>query len=430
MMLALLLSLAGSATPNAAAAGARIDDPPIKVWLNHDDFQRGDKARVNVRVADDGYLIVLRADARGRVRVLFPLDPSDDAFVRGGKTVEVRGRGDREAFSVDDGEGSGLVLAARAVAPFKFDEFVRGDHWDYRVLSARESGDDKEAALVDIVQRMAPDGHFDYDAVTYVVAAARNYSASYYPGYSGLGIGFGWGWPYRYRYGFYSTCYDPFYYDPFVCYDPFPYLPYRYGFSYGYGYRRIYRPFIYGGYAFPNRQRGGAFIARVRTGPGVHMYFKDQVGANASVGGIGPRFRVPQGTLVARARPTAAAVRERAGARRDDVDRQTLFSGRDRPEVRDGRDRPSDRSPSGRDRPEARDGGDRPSDRSTPAAREPERRGRDGGRDPGASSAPRAPSGGDRRVAPPPRAERSSPPSRGGDGGGSRGSSGEGRRGG
>src|SRR2546421_4746753 len=99
MMLPLLLSLVVSAT----------DDPPVKVWLNHDNyFQRGDKARVNVKLADDGYLLVLRADAEGRVRVLFPLDPSNDNFVRGHETIEVRGRGDREAFFVDDREGSGL----------------------------------------------------------------------------------------------------------------------------------------------------------------------------------------------------------------------------------------------------------------------------------------------------------------------------------
>src|SRR6266480_3157065 len=169
MMLPLLLSLVVSVT----------DDPPVKVWLNHDNY-----------------------------------------FPRGDETIEVRGRGDREAFFVDDREGSGLVLAARSSTPFKFDEFVRGDHWDYRVLDARQAGDDKEAALVDMVQRMTPDGHFDYDAVTYVVASARAYYDSYYPQYA-VNFGYGWGRPYGYRYAaLYSTCYDPFFYDPFLCYDP------------------------------------------------------------------------------------------------------------------------------------------------------------------------------------------------------------------
>src|SRR2546427_6876296 len=65
MMLALAVSLA-LAAPSAAAAS---DDPPIHVWLNQDNyFVRGDRARVYVRSAADGYLVVLRADADGRLR--------------------------------------------------------------------------------------------------------------------------------------------------------------------------------------------------------------------------------------------------------------------------------------------------------------------------------------------------------------------------
>src|SRR5439155_2045837 len=79
MMFALMASLLGAAPVTPAAPTAASDDPPIKVWLNQDSyFQRGDKARVNVKLADDGYLVVLRADAEGRVRVLFPLDPSNE----------------------------------------------------------------------------------------------------------------------------------------------------------------------------------------------------------------------------------------------------------------------------------------------------------------------------------------------------------------
>src|SRR5207248_3970200 len=172
----------------------------------------------------------------------------------------------------------------------KFDEFVRGDHWDYRVLDARQAGDDKEAALVDMVQRMTPDGHFDYDAVTYVVASARAYYDSYYPHYA-VNFGYGWGWPYGYRYAaLYSTCYDPFFYDPFLCYDPIFARPYGYGF-YGYGfYGYRYRPFYGGGYSFSNRPHN-LFINRVRNGTGVQMYFKNQLGSNAAASGVGPRFR-------------------------------------------------------------------------------------------------------------------------------------------
>ena len=65
MMLALAVSLA-LAAPSAAAAS---DDPPIHVWLNQDNyFVRGDRAKVYVRAAADGYLVVLRADADGRIQ--------------------------------------------------------------------------------------------------------------------------------------------------------------------------------------------------------------------------------------------------------------------------------------------------------------------------------------------------------------------------
>ncbi len=394
MMLPLLLSLAVATT----------DDPPVKVWLNHDNyFQRGDKARVNVRLADDGYVLVLRADAEGRVRVLFPLDPSNDDFVRGHETIEVRGRGDREAFFVDDREGSGLVLAARSTTPFKFDEFVRGDHWDYRVLDARQAGDDKEAALLDMVQRMTTEGRFDYDAVTYVVTSARAYYDSYYPHYTAGGFGFGWGWPYRYRYAaLYSTCYDPFFYDPFLCYDPIFYRPYSFGFGYGfYGYG--YRPYSYGGrYGFANRPRN-LFINRVRTGTGVQVTFRDRLGTNTSVAGVRPGFRVPDGALVTRRRPDATPVRERDAMQRGSGDRMP-FPARDRGEVRDRGDRPDRSTPTAR-APERRGGGD-----EGPRAA-PERRGGGGGGGGGGWSAPRAPSGGD-------RGGRAAPANRGGGGGG------------
>src|SRR5712692_7086524 len=83
MLLPLLLLLAPPAPSPAAGTAVRGDDPPVKVWLDQDNYRRGDKAHVNVRLAEDGYVVVLRADADRRVRVLFPLDPGDDTFVRG-----------------------------------------------------------------------------------------------------------------------------------------------------------------------------------------------------------------------------------------------------------------------------------------------------------------------------------------------------------
>src|SRR5258708_23005972 len=62
MLLELIVSLAvaapAPAPARAVSLAATSDDPRIKVWLNHDDYRRGDKARGNVKGAEDGYLDV------------------------------------------------------------------------------------------------------------------------------------------------------------------------------------------------------------------------------------------------------------------------------------------------------------------------------------------------------------------------------------
>jgi hypothetical protein len=214
---------------------------PVTVRLNHDRFMPGDHARVYVEAAQDGYLVVLHADAEGRVRVLFPLDPSDDDFIRGGKKFELRGRADRDAFQVETNDGSGTVVAAVARDAFDFAAFTKNDHWDFRALGAPSPSvkDDPLARLLEIVQKMSGDstGRFEYDYATYVVnsrdiAARYGYGAGHYPNHVRFG-----------------------YYDPF-CYDPFSWglSASCYGFGSGFGFRGgwglgfgfpVYRPYMF-----------------------------------------------------------------------------------------------------------------------------------------------------------------------------------------
>ena len=210
MLLPMLLlhSLAVPAAPAAARSVAA--DPPVKVWFSSDGkYLFGDRAKVYARTAEDSYLVVLRADA-GRVRVLFPIDPSGDQHLRGGKRSELQGRGGREAFVVDDTSGHGTVLAAFSKTPFHVDQFAKDGRWDY---SALDQGvrDDAEARLLDIVQRMHGDGqHFDYDVATFAVAPQPRYLGWAYAPYPWAGwwdpwygsritLGFGFRTPYYYR---------------------------------------------------------------------------------------------------------------------------------------------------------------------------------------------------------------------------------------
>ncbi len=344
MLLPLLLLLAAPAPSPAAGTAVRSGDPPVKVWLDQDNYRRGEKAHVNVQLGEDGYLVVLRADADRRVRVLFPLDPGDDAFVRGGRAIELRGRGDREAFSVDEREGSGLVLAARSVTPFKLDEFARGDHWDYRVLTARDAGDDKEQALLDIVQRMVPDGHVDYDAVNYTAASPlAYYGGAYYPYSSsvGLGLGYGFGGPRSFSFSlavgepfffrpffFRARCFDPFFFDPFFC-DPF-FFHRRFFFPRAFVFSRtviVFRRGIGFSVGMPVRR---LLIDRARPRFGGRFVSRDRTTITAT----GPRLRVATGALLWRTRPADGAGRRREpmsrpgapsmGDRRPNLERRVL----------------------------------------------------------------------------------------------------------
>src|SRR5215207_6948666 len=198
MFTALLLPLLLAGTlPGAAAQAASGDDPAIQIWISNDRrFVRGEQAKVQVRTREDGYLVVLHTDPDGHLRVLFPIDPRDDNFVRGGRKYEIRGRGGRESFTADDGKGRGTVYAAVSHDPLRFDQFVLGDHWDYRQLAPQRLSADPEQELNDIVRRMV-DGSFDYDLLTYDVVErvvyAGDYSGSYYDsygcGYSYYGCG-------------------------------------------------------------------------------------------------------------------------------------------------------------------------------------------------------------------------------------------------
>jgi hypothetical protein len=263
MISALLLPLLIDVAPAPAAASN--DDPPIRLWINNDRrFLPGDRAKVEVRTRDDGYLLVFHVDPEGHLRVLFPLDPDRDNFVRGGKKYEIRGRGDRESFDIDNSTGQGTVYAAVSRDAFRFDEFVVGDHWDYRALAPSRLTDEAEQDLNELVRRMAQ-GDFDYDLLNYSVlsrlAYRSDYSSyygssyyddhvcyrfscsSYYGSPFNVSIGLFFGRPYRRYY------YDPYYYayDPF--YNPFFYDPYYYASVYRpryvYPYSRYY---VYNGY--------------------------------------------------------------------------------------------------------------------------------------------------------------------------------------
>ena len=175
-LISLLIPAAGVADAAVTPVLPQQSSLPVRVWLNKRDAQLGDRVRAYASTQADGYLLVLHAEPDGRVRVLFPVDPVEDNFVRGGDEIEIRGRGNREAFRVYASSGVGTVYAAYSRDPFVFNEFVRADHWDYSLPDTWYVIDDPEAELTEIAVAMASGAYFDYDIAQYGVGEAVAYA--------------------------------------------------------------------------------------------------------------------------------------------------------------------------------------------------------------------------------------------------------------
>jgi hypothetical protein len=252
MLLQLLLALA----PLAPLAG-RTDDPPVRLRLSHEQFQVGDRGKIYFKTDRDGYVVILHADPQGRVRVLFPIDPTEDNFVRGGKQVELRSRSDRDALQID-ASGTGTVLAIYSADAFVFDELTRNGHWDFAALGGPDESvkNDPLAGLLEIANNMARDHQFDYDVATYAVEVDRYASGDDYGyGHSHFGIGLAFGYPY----------YSPIGFFPFWGWYGFGY-GYGYPYSYGYGYP-VYHPYA------PFAYTGGFVTGFSRKGTGTQSRF-------------------------------------------------------------------------------------------------------------------------------------------------------------
>ena len=163
-----LLTQAPVLSAAAAHAAPTINAASVRVWLSDSSYQVGARARVFVNLRDPGYVVVLHADAAGRVRVLFPRSPDESAQAPAGATLEVAASGDRAAFVVPAGSGMGTVVAVRSRTPFRFDDLRDAGAWDYaNALLFQPTAGNPLAALLDIADRMAGGARYQYDVAEY-----------------------------------------------------------------------------------------------------------------------------------------------------------------------------------------------------------------------------------------------------------------------
>ena len=148
----------------------------VSVWMNREDpYARGQSARVYFRSDDDSYVTIVRIDTDGRIRILFPIEPWEDNYARGGKTFEVLGRSRDEAFRIDDEAGVGYVFAIASPDPLDYREVSRGDHWDYRAIADGQVRGDPYVAATDFAARIARESDYDYDLAEYYVERHYDY---------------------------------------------------------------------------------------------------------------------------------------------------------------------------------------------------------------------------------------------------------------
>jgi hypothetical protein len=303
--------------------------PRVEVWSDRGDdpYSRGQGVRVHFRADQDAYVTILRVDTDGRVRVLYPREPWEDNFARGGREYEVSGGNDRDAFYVDDYPGVGYLFAVAAADPFAYAGIESNEHWDYRLIADGRVRGDPYVALTDVAQRIVPDGYrdWDYDLVPYYVQQHYDYPR--------------------------FLCYDCHSYTSYPYWNPYDYTcvrfrmvvfddPYYYPYRYYGGTRVVFtRPFRpEPRFIFKDRQASDLFITRVRERP-VNDDRRRDVGVRGrDLGGTG--VIPPPNVTPPRHRPPTDAHNDedRSGGvrgRRDQPDR------RDRPERPQQPDRPS-----------------------------------------------------------------------------------------
>jgi hypothetical protein len=180
--------------------------------------------------------------------------------------------------------------------PMRFDGFVLGDHWDYRLLAPTGLPNDPEQDLNELVRRIAQ-SDFDYDLLNYSVSDRVAYRSDYSPYYgsvysdpwcysfscssyygSPFSVSIFFGRSYRrYYYDPYYYAYDPFY-NPFF-YDPYYYGPvyrprYVYPYNRYYGYPARFRDRFY----YERPYRSGYTPYRFRGADGFTAGFRDRQG--------------------------------------------------------------------------------------------------------------------------------------------------------
>jgi hypothetical protein len=276
MIINVLLAAIASLEPVPAASTPVVADP-VKLWISSDrTFRPGDAVRVQVETDRSGYLLVLHVEPSGRLSVLFPISPDDDALVEAGRRYEIRDERGNNSF-IAAGPGQGIIYSALADDPWAFSSVRVATGWDYGRLSIDKDSRDPEADITALLEPLTTERGYDYDILDYTVYGRGYagpatyiyddgwgcYSCGYYSPsivYVGLGWPYGFGyWPWHYHYRYYNYYGFGRYGRPW--YWGYPYYPYHRNYPVFVPVHRGPRREVIGrsrGYTVEPRSRGGS----------------------------------------------------------------------------------------------------------------------------------------------------------------------------
>lgn len=120
--------------PNGIAPGPKGDPVQIEIWADRDNeanYYEGENITLYFRANRDCYAALYDIDTRGHVFLLYPQDPNDPHFIRGGVTYRLPDRGDDYGLWVTGPPGAEFVEAVASIRPFSLPDdwpsFYRGD---------------------------------------------------------------------------------------------------------------------------------------------------------------------------------------------------------------------------------------------------------------------------------------------------------------
>lgn len=189
----LAMSLMVSTAP-ASHALAPAHSDTVRISFNRDGrFAPGDDAEIDVRSRVDGFLLVMKSDPSGVVRVLYPHRPDDQRTVRADRRYEVWDRTGREELFRANARGAGRVVAMVSSEPWQLEMLSTDGRFDRRRITEVFAGRELEDRLLELAPAWTT-GAVQWASRDYVVDDQFRPPTRVVHDVPGSGFGWGRGW--------------------------------------------------------------------------------------------------------------------------------------------------------------------------------------------------------------------------------------------